>query len=151
MRRFKWPFQDLGFSLLLTGRKLATHEHLATLAPMGQPEIDDMRIWVEEAVQALALEDADRFVASARGFGRVLSETGRVADHTRALLEDLADFSGVRAAKGCGAMGSDIVLVLHDRSHGSSIEEFAADHGMRIGGTDANLVEGGAFLKQVVT
>lgn len=139
MRRFRWPFQDLALSLFFTGKKVATHEHLATLTPLDEGVHTEMRSWVEDAVQALALEDADRFIASVRGFGKVLDDAGRVADHTRALLEDLADCSGVRAAKGCGAMGSDVLLVLHDRGAGGDLSAFRDAHGLKLVGTDADL------------
>lgn len=151
MRRFRWPFRDLSFSLLVTGRKLATHEHLATLNPLAQLEIDDMREWVDEAVQAMALEDADRFVASVRGFGKVLSDIGRVADHSRTLLDKLADCAGVRAAKGCGAMGSDILFVLHDRSQSVELAEFQAEHSLRLAATDADILNDGVVIAKAVT
>ncbi|CAN5698831.1 hypothetical protein BH10BDE1_BH10BDE1_02000 [soil metagenome] len=148
MRRFNWPFRDLSFSLFVTGKKLATHEHLAKMNPLTPSEIDDMRIWVEEAVQSMALEDADRFIASVRGFGKVLSSTGRVAEHSRELLEELGDCSGVRAAKGCGAMGSDILFVLHDRSQAAELDGFRETHSLRIAGTNADVVAAGASIEK---
>lgn len=139
MRRFQWPFRDLSFSLFATGKKMATHDHLARLAPLGAGEIEDMRTWVEEAVQALALEDADRFIASTRGFGKVLSDSQRVADHSEQMLHELAEMAGVRAAKGCGAMGSDVLFVLHDAGCGPSLEDFRERHELKLAATQADL------------
>lgn len=143
MRRFNWPFKDLSLSLFATGKKMATHQHLSSAGPLDDSTMNEMRNWVEDAVQSLALQDADRLVASVRGFGRVLSDAGRVADHTKSLLEDLADLSGVRAAKGCGAMGADVVLVLHDSSATTQLEEFQEANGLRLVATHAEITATG--------
>ncbi len=167
MRRFNWPFADLSMTLFKTGRKLATHEHLASsvanqnlagpesirergLGVNLEPGFEaDMREWVKEAIQSLATSDADRFVASVRGTGRLLAESGRLADHSQSILDDLADVSSIRAAKGCGAMGSDVILVLHDPGESSSqfLTSFAHSHGLTSAGTEADLHLDGLSLE----
>ena len=147
MRRFAWPFPDLSLSLFATGKKMATHKYLAKSAAISEASIEEMRNWVDDAVQSLALQDADRLIASVRGFGRVLSEEGRVADHTVSLLEELADLSGVRAAKGCGAMGSDVVLVLHDASAVDQLAEFQRNNGLRLAATQSDIAFSGVEFK----
>ena len=91
MRRFSWPFEDLAMSLVMTGKKTATHSHLAGLQPLDANVRTDMGEWVEEATQAFAFADADRLSASVRGFAKVLEENGRVAEHSRTWLAELAD------------------------------------------------------------
>jgi len=139
MRRFQWPFPDLTFTLLFTGHKLKTHEHLARAKKLSDVTVDDMRFWVEEAIQSLALEDADRLTASVRGFGKVLSDIGLVADTTARFLEGLADLSGVRAAKGCGAMGSDTLLILHDTLASDQVNQFRDQNGLKEAATASDL------------
>ncbi len=146
MRRFTWPFRDLAMTLVMTGKKMATHTHLAGLAPLDVAVRSEMGEFVEEAVQAFALSDADRLIASVRGVGKVLDENGRLADHSRTLLEELADCSGVRAAKGCGAMGSDVLVILHDRSASDTITEFCESNSLRRAGTDADISQTGLDL-----
>jgi mevalonate kinase len=149
MRRFSWPFEDLSMTLVMTGTKMPTHTHLAGLSPLESSVLEDMHSWVEEAVQAFALADGDRLIASVRGFGKVLAENGRLADHSRTLLEELADESGVRAAKGCGAMGSDVLLVLHDRNAASLIGDFCKRNELARAGGDAELVHDGLHVEQL--
>lgn len=153
MRRFQWPalwsMEGLCLSILLTGRKMPTHEHLAGLQPLDAGSESEMRSWVEDAVQALALEDAERLIASVRGFGKVLEDTGRVADHTRTLLHELADFAGVRAAKGCGAMGSDVILVIHDQTAKVTLSEFTKRHQLKLAATEKEICATG-LRKEVV-
>lgn len=172
MRRFHWPFADLSMALFKTGRKLATHEHLASsvanqrragpesireqgLGSTREPGFDtsfevDMREWVKEAIQSLATSDADRFIASVRGTGRLLAESGRLAAHSQNILDQLSDVSLVRAAKGCGAMGSDVILVLHDPGEASArfLNEFAETNGLTFAGSQADLHLEGLVLER---
>lgn len=151
MRRFEWPFPDLCLSLYTTGKKLATHSHLTNLAgvaSLDESAIEEMRSWVDDAIQSFALADADRLIASVRGFGKVLESRGRVTEHTTKLLEILGNFSGVRAAKGCGAMGSDVIAILHDRSAASELKDFEIENGLIRAGTEADICTSGAAFVQ---
>lgn len=101
----------LGAELILfhTGLKLPTHEHLRSLSPSAMlrfaPE-------VERAQAALRQQDLASFASALRAFAQGLAESGFVAPHTAAALRPLQGMEGVLAAKGCGAMGSDVILVL---------------------------------------
>lgn len=167
MRKFSWPFADLSLALFKTGRKLHTHRYLAeSVQGSGLPQslssgvsfqrleqdfVQDMREWVLEAIQALALSDADRFVAAVRGTGKALASTGRVASHTSAILDELSEEASIRAAKGCGAMGSDVILALHDGSaHATScLSELQARHGLELAATEVDLHLGSLQLTSV--
>ncbi len=157
MRKFTWPFSELSMTLLKTGRKLQTHRYLAEsvqgggmpssmstsvgLKPLEPDFVEDMREWVREAIQGLAFSDADRFIAAVRGTGRALANTGRVASHTSTILDELSEESEIRAAKGCGAMGSDVILVLHDGSRQASAKllDLQARHGLELAATENDL------------
>lgn len=157
MRKFTWPFSDLSMTLLKTGRKLQTHRYLAEsvqgggvpsslstgagLKPLEPDFVEDMREWVREAIQGLALSDADRFIAAVRGTGKALASTGRVAAHTSTILEELSEESEIRAAKGCGAMGSDVILILHDGSEKANAMLLGLQerHGLQLAATEADL------------
>ncbi|MDX9731027.1 MAG: hypothetical protein RBT63_04590 [Bdellovibrionales bacterium] len=134
MRRYQWPFTDLSMTLLLTGKKLATHTHVSeNLKATLEKEtefVEDMRVWVEEAIQAFALADSDRLVASVRGVARALEQAGRVAEHTASYLDELASVEGVKAAKGCGAMGADVIAILHDPAAIENVCAFAQENGL---------------------
>ncbi|MBL7689681.1 MAG: hypothetical protein JNJ49_16715 [Bdellovibrionaceae bacterium] len=129
MRKQVWPFDGLELSLLRTGRKMKTHEHLKTVRPLTVETQQELELWVQDAVQAFAFADADRLIAAVRGVGKTLEAQGLVAEHTLQALRDLADVTGVRAAKGCGAMGADVVAVLHDPSALPALVELCREHG----------------------
>jgi mevalonate kinase len=143
MRKFTWPFSDLSFALLKTGKKLQTHRYLSgpSQGASSSDFLQELREWANEAIQALAVSDADRFIAAVRGTGRALAAAGRVAPHTSAVLNELSEEASIRAAKGCGAMGSDVILILHDGSPRSVryIAELQSRHGLELASTHADL------------
>lgn len=129
MRKQVWPFEGLELSLLRTGRKVKTHEYLKTVGPLAVEAHRELELWVQDSIQAFAFADADRLIAAVRGVSKTLEAYGLVAEHTLQALRDLADISGVRAAKGCGAMGADVVAVLHDPSAVQPLVELCREHG----------------------
>lgn len=110
-RRLEWLPAALGAQATLfhTGRKLATHEHLGSLPPEAMlahaPE-------VERAASALRAGDLPAFASALQAYAAGLAASGLVAPHTQEALAALGELPGVLAAKGCGAMGSDVILVL---------------------------------------
>ena len=90
------------------GVKLATHEHLKRHQAAPQ---DILRACVGEAREAFASRNEDLLVAAVSRYASALFDTGRTAPHTVAILEKLLSEPWVRAAKGCGAMGADVVLI----------------------------------------
>ncbi len=130
-RRLEWGFPQLSFTLLRTGSKLATHEHLKRHQAAPQ---DVLRASVGEATTAFETNDEDLLTGAVARFASALVESGRTASHTLEILSALKRESWVRTAKGCGAMGADVVLVLHDRSATTACESWARESGLEICG-----------------
>ncbi|MCX7118207.1 MAG: hypothetical protein NTW94_09975 [Legionellales bacterium] len=105
-----WPFQDIAFILLHTGQKLATHQHLSTMSiPKG---VDQLSVLVGDAQKALDAGDGHLLVTAVNAYHQKLSEMNLVADHSLHQVDVLKAMPEVLAAKGCGAMGADILLLL---------------------------------------
>ena len=135
--RLRWEFPSLSFTLLRTGVKLATHEHLKhpQAAPHGA-----LRECVALARNAFLEKDESSLVAAVERCGAVLGEAGLTASATVGLLRALrTQASGVRAAKGCGAMGSDVIAVLHDRDALGSLAKWVESKGLETCGNEATL------------
>lgn len=96
-------------SLFHTGKKAATHEQIAALPPLPTGEL--FRV-VQEGTGALRAGDAAAFARAMSEYGSLLEKSGLLAPHSKAALDTLPR-EGVLAAKGCGAMGSDVIAVLH--------------------------------------
>lgn len=144
--RVKWAFEDLSFTLIRTGIKLPTHEHLRT---SSIPSLEAWRPAVERAALALRTRDGDAFVQAVNTYGDGLRGAGLVAPETEMLLAKLRAAAGagdsrvdVRGLKGCGAMGADIILIIHGRAGTAAVREWCVSEGLSVCGGDDALTEG---------
>jgi hypothetical protein len=94
-------------TLFRTGRKLPTHEHLRET---GRASVRELCLYVEQARAACLAGNLEAFADAVKAFGGGLEKRGLLADHSAKALRGLGN--GPLAAKGCGAMGSDVLLVL---------------------------------------
>ncbi len=107
---FAWPFQELGFLLIHTGQKLATHHHLQAMTLPSQ--MDPLAAIVLEAKVAFENADSDSMIRTVNAYHLQLLHMGLVAKHSMKYLALLKEEQDVLAVKGCGAMGADILLLL---------------------------------------
>jgi len=107
---YAWPFDDLAFILLHTGKKLATHHHLESLTMTTN--IEPLVAIVESAKSAFELADSARIIDSVNAYHQCLLQQNLVANHSLSLIESLKKNRDVLAIKGCGAMGADVLLLL---------------------------------------
>jgi len=106
-------------SLFHTGIKMPTHElKLPALLPM-----EDLRGIAARAASSLREGNFVGFAQGLQSYGDRLESLGLLAPHSAAALKQLRGKEGVLAAKGCGAMGSDVLLVAHRRASLESWEE----------------------------
>ena len=126
-RSLEWKFPSLSFTLIRTGAKLATHDHLRA-NPSAPTEI--LRQTVRETTQAFEDVNEDLLVASINRYAAVLQESGRTSENTLQLLNKINREPWAVASKGCGAMGADVVLVLHDLAGGKKAAAWAESQGL---------------------
>lgn len=106
----QWPFHDLAFVLLHTGKKLATHQHLQQLNLSG--EVQSLITTIESAQLAFNKADSSRLIDAINTYHDQLMQMSLVAETTLNYIEMLQKHDDILAMKGCGAMGSDILLLL---------------------------------------
>lgn len=109
-----WPFEDLSFLLVHTRQKLATHHHLQSV--MLPCELSFLSDTVERAYDALIEADIAALLDAVRAYHQELLRLNLVAPHTREAIHFFSQDKTILAAKGCGAMGSDVILLLVERS-----------------------------------
>lgn len=113
---FTWPFQNLGFVLFKTAIKLPTHTHLQDFAKAENAERLEVlepacsRVW-----DAFKKASEGQFLIGLNEVTRHLEDLGLQAPEVMPCTKALRQVSGIRAAKGCGAMGADVVLVVYDQ------------------------------------
>lgn len=122
-----WPFETLDGYLLKTGVKLATHEHLAKLKAL---KTDDLAAAMRDIRGAWIESDPQKFAEGVAEYGRRLQAHGLVAESTLSLLHDLLWLDGVKAAKGCGAMGADVIFVVLEKTSRRSFEHWLEQNEM---------------------
>ncbi|MCC7403721.1 MAG: hypothetical protein IT288_04915 [Bdellovibrionales bacterium] len=105
-----WPFAHLGFSLFRTSQKVATHQHLASLQGSFYGELKSSLAQTSVAIQR---GEESYFIEGIRKYGCKLQELGLLHPQVEPMVESLRQESRVLAVKGCGALGADILLVLH--------------------------------------
>ena len=114
-------------SLFHTGKKVATHE---AAVPASLP-VEDMEHMVIRAGEWLERGLFEGFAREVGAYGEKLAELGLVAPHTTAALKGLASKKDVLAAKGCGAMGADVILVAH---RGADLADWAQENYLALTG-----------------
>lgn len=98
----------LSFRIFHTGKKLATHENLA------KPKLpfDVLQAITQKAAYCAQRGEAKDFAKCIQSYANTLAELGLLAAHSKKALENLPKHEAILAAKGCGAMGSDVLLVI---------------------------------------
>lgn len=130
LESLSWPFQHLGFMLVHTGHKLKTHEHLS----QGQWSLDEAYLTsiVSQAQQSLFTKEASDWVQAIQHFHQALLKANLVAAHTQRLLTKLMYDLPIVAAKGCGAMGADVLLLLLNISDMRSVKAYLDQEDLKL-------------------
>ncbi len=109
-KAFAWPFQDIAFLLLHTGQKLATHEHLQTLVlPSQLPGLMEIVLMAKQAIERV---NSQQMIDAVNAYHQQLTEMKLVAGHSLMHLDSFKQEADILAAKGCGALGADVLLLL---------------------------------------
>lgn len=109
VQAFAWPFQEVELLIAHTGKKLATHDHLKTLAPF---DTQGFQKAMQDVLAGLSNVHFETFLQGLKAYRAQLEAQGKVAEFTRALVGSLEKHPELLFVKGCGAMGSDVILVL---------------------------------------
>jgi len=134
-----WPFLDLEFFILPTGKKIATHTHISNLDPDGLFELRDRSARVCETLKN---SQQTEFIQRLNEFSSELERQGKLADHSRVLVKSLLENENILAAKGCGALGSDVVLAIFEKEKASEVRTLVNDLGLEVLASSNGTTEG---------
>ena len=101
--------------------------------------------------QALVNKDAKQFIDSIKHYHNELDRLNLVATHTLALLNTLNQQQAVLAAKGCGAMGADIILVIVKQSEKAAFVQWLNQVNLSLIADDSCLDEPKVHCKNHMT
>jgi mevalonate kinase len=125
----QWQSDDYEIVVVHTNQKLATHEHLRGLKNI---ETDELQWIAQEAMEALNEENWDRYFASVNDYHAELLEMGLVAEHTKNYVASLISKPFVLAAKGSGAMGSDLLTIYIRKENRQHLVQFLEQLNLKI-------------------
>jgi mevalonate kinase len=133
-----WSFEDIGFILLHTEKKLPTHQHLLSQSiPQG---ISGLAATVALAKEALEQSNAAQMIRAINDYHQQLLSMDLVAAHSLKCMELLKDQVDVLAMKGCGALGADVLLLLVACDTLPAVTQKLASDGWHILATNADLL-----------
>ncbi len=103
-----WPFKDLSFALIHTGEKLKTWKHLENLKKKKFSSLKEISLIALEAVRS---SSEGPFIRSIQDYQKALENEGLSHPETKKIIQELKSCPEVLAAKGCGAMGAEVIAV----------------------------------------
>ncbi len=104
-----WPFEEIEFHLFHTRHKVPTHKHLQQLK---LPAMQNLKKIFAELKTAFLNKDTELFCQGIGAYQKELSHLKLTCSNTLRLLNAFNKIDGIITAKGCGASGSDIIMVI---------------------------------------
>ena len=141
-----WPFQDIGFLLLHTGQKLATHHHLQAMPPLLLDPINRLSAIVDTAEEALLQVDSHQMIKAVQAYHEALAHMDLVAEHSLEHIDFFKHQPNILAVKGCGAMGADVLLLLTPALKLNAMRHQLSAMGWGILATNLDLYQGNELM-----
>jgi hypothetical protein len=139
LQTFAWPFQEMEFFLLKTTEKLPTHEHLNSLSEFN---FEPMQVPMQMLRQGLSDVNWDLFLAGLRDFRGQIQANAWLSHASAKLIHKLESNPEIIFAKGCGAMGADVLFILFQKKDILPVKKIVADLGLKVRGSSQNLSSG---------
>ncbi len=115
-----WAFVDLDWIALITGNKTKTHEHLAKPLNLDWELIEKLNFQI---VESWKTQNSETFIKSMNLWREFLFDSQLEVSATTELVDFFLDVAGVCSAKGCGALGSDVVLIIFEKNNSTQLEK----------------------------
>ncbi len=144
MQCYGWPFESLSFILLHSGEKLATHTHLQSTS---LPSINTLSPIVEEAKLAIEQVNNEKLLKAISAYQQQLISLNLISATSQQRVKYLAEAPEVLAAKGCGALGTDVFLIIVLKDNLKLKVKSLALEGWDIVATSDDLYKGSALIK----
>lgn len=139
MHSYDWSFSDISFVLLHSGQKMATHQHLQSATMPNFSSMLKLKTIVEGARVALERSDADLMINAIQSYQKELQSQSLTIQSSLEKLRNLKENKKILAAKGCGAMGSDIILLIVEMTELAEQVAYLSTKGWRVLATSQNL------------
>lgn len=139
LQTFAWPFEDLEFFICLTGQKVPTHEHIAQL---DFEKIKSLENSFGSFLQSLQQIDSQSFVNSLKNWSEALIEHNLCVESSLEILAQIKKSPDVLVAKGCGALGADVVLVIAEMQNSEELRKYLKSLNLNVVADSSQLATG---------
>lgn len=146
IEKVSWPFVDKSVLLFHTQKKLATHDHISQIQ---QIPVSQFASQIKLLLQGLQSSDWEMFLLGLSGYRQTLEQNNWVAVHTAEILAYLDACPQVLFAKGCGAMGADVVAVFCAKSAKEVLIAEIQEKGLILMASEENITDGISILADV--
>jgi mevalonate kinase len=119
-----WPFQNLTYYLMRTGQKCITHKAIKKLP---NPVVETLSTITKEGYVAFKACDEISFIKAIQEYANWMEKENCLSANSNELVKKLYGSGLIRAAKGCGTMGADVVVVLLDREKAGVFSKWMID------------------------
>lgn len=138
-KKMNWPYPELGFGIVRTHQKIATHEHLQAI---DRKEMSLLVRPSQACVESFGTSSSEVFVGRLKAFSNTLKEFSLQAPAALTLIRLFEEQSWCLAAKGCGALGADTVLFLYPMEEKEKMTTFLKKQRLTLVSTQADLSTG---------
>ncbi len=128
-KTFSWPFSELGYCLIHTGNKIATHTHLNQLS---QVDTQELRETVLKALNEVELHHSLEFMESISHYGNTMNKLGLVCNNTVEMIAQLLCCPYTLTAKGCGALAADVIVLFYDKNNQNALIEWLQEYNYHV-------------------
>jgi len=102
IKTYPWVFKDIGFLLLHSGQKVATHDHLQSVSLPNS--IHEFSTIAEQAKEAFEQENSEKLVRAINRYQQQLINNNLTAPHSLKHIQALKSQDDILAVKGCGGL-----------------------------------------------
>ncbi|MCO5114666.1 MAG: hypothetical protein M9899_10905 [Bdellovibrionaceae bacterium] len=113
-----WPFTRLSFLLFKTKKKVFTHQHVSGLS---SDVLKPLLSASEKVSFQYTQEDQEGFIQAMTTFRGLLEESDLICAETLDIVKRLYDVPNISFAKGCGALGADVVAVFCKKQYKNQV------------------------------
>jgi mevalonate kinase len=131
IEKITWPFENLLIALIHTGVKIQTHKHLQTLIHQ-ENNFNTLKTITLKAYDSLKAQNQEDFLKTIRDYAIALNQLELVCDNTEIILDKMKNCSDILAAKGCGALGADVILAVIEKSQKKNFLDWAGKEKLNI-------------------
>lgn len=139
IKKYYWPFDNLGFFIVSTGHKVRTHEHLAELDLV---KLKELIPYAKEAVDAFFRSQEIRFLSQLKNWVNELQKRHLIVENSIQLKTQLEVHPEVLLVKPCGALGSDTLLVFYQTIHQQQVFYQIEGLGLHVQASHKELCDG---------